>query len=93
MAWNLPRLEPTNSTDRQTEAHRRRQTPARYSTYETSLEYEALIFFTRYLFWPFVQARTVWAGEGLSRSSTPLMLTHEMDPLLAIYVWISAKIS
>ena len=21
---------------------------------------------TRYLFWPFVQARTAWAGEGLS---------------------------
>ena len=87
-------------TDCQTEAHRRRQTPARYPAYEASLEYEALDFFTkyiqyeyRYLFWPFVQARTAWAGEGLSRSFYLLMLTHEINPLLTIYVWVSAEIS
>ena len=43
------------------------------------------------LFWPFVQARTAWTGEGISRSSYPLMLTHEINPLLANYVWISAE--
>ena len=40
----------------------------------------------------FAQARTALAGEGLSRSFYPLMLTHELNPL-AIYVWISAEIS
>ena len=33
------------------------------------------------------------ACEGLSRSFYSPMLTHEIHPLLAIYVWIRAEIS
>lgn len=83
-------------TDCHTEAHRRRQTPARYPTYEASMEYEALNVFARHqLFVLAVCSSSHSMGRGGSFSKFPPthVLTHDINPRLAICVWSSAEIS